>query len=116
MLCWVVILIVFQFFVHLLYPAHEGHEISNWLLGAMTGWFLGASNLVIASNNLMKLLLSLISTVAVFFTMIFLFQLEGLVKLSGLISILYSYSLGLFFSIFVSWVIPRFWKLFNLAI
>ena len=115
-LSWLFILIVFQFFVHLLYPAHEGHEISNWLLGAMTGWFLGASNLVIASNNLMKLLLSLISTVAVFFTMIFLFQLEGLVKLSGLISILYSYSLGLFFSIFVSWVIPRFWKLFNLAI
>jgi hypothetical protein len=99
----------------LLYPSHEGHEISNWLLGAMTGWFLGASNFVIASNNLIKLLLSLISTVAVFFTMIFLFQLEGLVELSGLISILFSYSLGLFFSIFVSWVIPRFWKLFNLA-
>ena len=114
-LSWFFILIGFQFFVHLLYPTHEGHEISNWLLGAMTGWFLGASNLVIASNNFMKLLLSLISTVAVFFTMIFLFQLEGLVELSGLISILYSYSLGLFFSIFVSWVIPRFWKLFNLA-
>jgi glycerophosphoryl diester phosphodiesterase len=114
-LSWFFILIGFQFFVHLLYPAHEGHEISNWLLGAMTGWFLGASNLVIASNNLMKLLLSLISSVAVFFTMIFLFQLEGLVELSGLVSILYSYSLGLFFSIFVSWVIPRFWKLFNLA-
>ena len=114
-LSWFFILIGFQFFVHLLYPTHEGHEISNWLLGAMTGWFLGASNLVIASNNFMKLLLSLISTVAVFFTMIFLFQLEELVELSGLISILYSYSLGLFFSIFVSWVIPRFWKLFNLA-
>ena len=112
---WFFILIASQFFVHLVYPSHEGHEISNWLLGAMTGWFLGASNLVIASNNLIKLLLSLISTVAVFFTMIFLFQLEGLVELSGLISILFSYSLGLFFSIFVSWVIPRFWKLFNLA-
>ena len=114
-LSWFYILIAFQFFVHLLYPSHEEHEISNWLLGAMTGWFLGASNLVIASNNLIRLLLSLISTVAVFFTMIFLFQLEGLVELSGLISILYSYSLGLFFSIFVSWVLPRFWKLFNLA-
>jgi len=114
-LSWFFILIAFQFFVHLLYPSHEEHEISNWLLGAMTGWFLGASNLVIASNNLIKLLLSLISTVVVFFLMIFLFQLEGLVELSGLTSILYSYSLGLFFSIFVSWVIPRFWKLFNLA-
>jgi glycerophosphoryl diester phosphodiesterase len=114
-LTWFFIIIAFQFFIHLLYPSHEGHEISNWLLGAMTGWFLGASNFVIASNNLIKLLLSLISTVAVFFTMIFLFQLEGLVELSGLISILFSYSLGLFFSIFVSWVIPRFWKLFNLA-
>ena len=114
-LSWFFILIAFQFFVHLLYPSHEEHEISNWLLGAMTGWLLGASNLVITSNNLVKLVLSLISTVAVFFTMIFLFKLEGLVELSGLISILYSYSLGLFFSIFVSWVIPRFWKLFNLA-
>ena len=114
-LSWFFILIAFQFFVHLLYPSHEEHEISNWLLGAMTGWFLGASNLVIASNYLIKLLLSLISTVVVFFLMIFLFQLEGLVELSGLTSILYSYSLGLFFSIFVSWVIPRFWKLFNLA-
>ena len=114
-LSWFFILIAFQFFVHLFYPSHEEHEISNWLLGAMTGWFLGASNLVISSNNLVKLVLSLTSTVAVFFTMIFLFQLEGLVELSGLISILYSYSLGLFFSIFVSWVIPRFWKLFNLA-
>ena len=114
-LSWFFILIAFQFFVHLFYPSHEEHEISNWLLGAMTGWFLGASNLVITSNNLVKLVLSLTSTVAVFFTMIFLFQLEGLVELSGLISILYSYSLGLFFSIFVSWAIPRFWKLFNLA-
>ena len=104
-----------QFFVHLLYPAHEGHEISNWLLGAMTGWFLGASNIEISSNNLVKFFLSLISTSAVFFMMIFLFQLDELVKLSGLMSILYSYSLGLFFSIFVSWIIPRFWKFFNLA-
>jgi membrane-associated phospholipid phosphatase len=114
-LSWFFILIAFQSFVHLLYPSHEEHEISNWLLGAMTGWFLGASNLVLASNILIKLLLSLTSTVAVFFIMIFLFQLEGLVELSGLTSILYSYSLGIFFSIFVSWVIPRFWKLFNLA-
>lgn len=83
-LSWFFIIIIFQFFVHLIYPTHEGHEISNWLLGAMTGWFLGASNLVIASNNLMKLFLSLLSTVAVFFTMIFLFQLEGLLALSGL--------------------------------
>jgi glycerophosphoryl diester phosphodiesterase len=112
---WFFILLSFQFFVHLLYPAHEGHEISNWLLGAMTGWFLGASNLEISTNNLFKFFLSLMSTSAVFFMMIFLFQLDELVKLSGLMSILYSYSLGLFFSIFVSWIIPRFWKLFNLA-
>ena len=112
---WFYILISFQFFVHLLYPTHEGHEISNWLLGAMTGWFLGVSNIVIASNNIIKFLLSLISTAAVFFMMIFLFQLDELLELSGLISILYSYSLGFFFSFFVSWIIPRFWKLFNLA-
>ena len=39
-LSWFFILIAFQFFVHLFYPSHEEHEISNWLLGAMTGWFL----------------------------------------------------------------------------
>ena len=113
---WFFILLTFQLFMHLLYPTHEGHEISNWLLGAMTGWFLGASNLEISSNNFVKFFLSLMSTSAVFFMMIFLFQLDELVKLSGLMSILYSYSLGLFFSIFVSWIIPRFWKFFNLIL
>ncbi len=112
---WLLIILSFQLLVYFLYPTHEGHEISNWLLGAMIGWFLGASNIIIGTNWIIKLLLSLISSVAVFFIMIFLFQLEELVELTGLISILYSYSLGLFFSIFVSWVIPRFWKLFNLA-
>ena len=51
----------------------------------------------------------------VFFAMIFITQIESLIELSGIMSILYSYSLGLFFSIFVTWVIPRFWKLLNLA-
>ena len=112
---WFLIVLTFQLIAYLLYPTHEGHEISFWLLGAMAGWFLGASNINISTNKIFKFLISALSTVAVFFTMIFLFQLEGSLELIGFVSILYSYSLGLFFSIFVSWVIPRFWKILRLA-
>ena len=112
---WFLIVLTFQLIAYLLYPTHEGHEISFWLLGAMAGWFLGASNINISTNKILKFLISALSTVAVFFTMIFLFQLEGSLELIGFVSILYSYSLGLFFSIFISWVIPRFWKILRLA-
>ena len=81
----------------------------------MTGWYVGSSQIHLATNQVMKLFLSLISLVGVFFAMIFITQLESSLELSGIISILYSYSLGLFFSIFVTWVIPRFWKLLHLA-
>ena len=112
---WFLIILTFQLIAYMLYPTHEGHEISFWLLGAMAGWFLGASNINISTNKIYKFLISASSTVAVFFTMIFLFQLEGSLELIGFVSILYSYSLGLIFSIFVSWVIPRFWKILRLA-
>ena len=112
---WFLIVLIFQLIAYWLYPTHEGHEISFWLLGAMSGWFLGASNINISTNKIYKFLISSLSTVVVFFTMIFLFQLEGSLELIGLVSILYSYSLGLFFSVFVSWVIPRFWKILHLA-
>ena len=103
------------YYLYLFYPTHEGHEISFWFLGVMTGWYVGSSQIHLATNQVTKLFLSLISLVGVFFAMIFITQIESLIELSGIMSILYSYSLGLFFSIFVTWVIPRFWKLLNLA-
>jgi glycerophosphoryl diester phosphodiesterase len=113
-LTWVFIILSFQLLIYLIYPAHEGHEISIWFLGVMSGWYIGSSQIILANNQIMKLLLSLISLLGVFFAMVFTTQLESSLELIGIISILYSYSLGLFFSIFVTWVIPRFWKLFSL--
>ena len=112
---WLFIIFFFQLLLYFLYPTHEGHEISIWFLGVMTGWYVGSSQIHLATNQVMKIFLSLISLVGVFFAMIFITQLESSLELSGIISILYSYSLGLFFSIFVTWVIPRFWKLLHLA-
>jgi len=113
-LTWVFIILSFQLLIYLIYPAHEGHEISIWFLGVMSGWYIGSSQIILANNQIMKLLLSLISLLGVFFAMVFTTQLESSLELIGIISILYSYSLGLFFSIFVTWVIPRFWKMFSL--
>ena len=113
-LTWVFIILSFQLLIYLIYPAHEGHEISIWFLGVMSGWYIGSSQIILANSQIMKLLLSLISLVGVFFAMVFTTQLESSLELIGIISILYSYSLGLFFSIFVTWVIPRFWKIFSL--
>ena len=113
-LTWVFIILSFQLLIYLIYPTHEGHEISIWFLGVMSGWYIGSSQIILANSQIMKLLLSLISLVGVFFAMVFTTQLESSLELIGIISILYSYSLGLFFSIFVTWVIPRFWKMFSL--
>lgn len=113
-LTWIFIILSFQLLIYLIYPAHEGHEISIWFLGVMSGWYIGSSQIILANSQIMKLLLSLISLVGVFFAMVFTTQLESSLELIGIISILYSYSLGLFFSIFVTWVIPRFWKMFSL--
>ena len=112
-LTWVFIILSFQLLIYLIYPAHEGHEISIWFLGVMSGWYIGSSQIILANNQIMKLLLSLLSLLGVFFAMVFTTQLESSLELIGIISILYSYSLGLFFSIFVTWVIPRFWKMFS---
>ncbi len=113
-LTWLFIILSFQLLIYLIYPTHEGHEISIWFLGVMSGWYIGSSQIILANSQIMKLLLSLISLVGVFFAMVFTTQLESSLELIGIISILYSYSLGLFFSIFVTWVIPRFWKMFSL--
>ncbi len=112
---WLSIIISFQILIYAFYPSHEGHEINIWFLGVMTGWYIGSSNIIFISNQAINLILSICSIAGVFFAMVFITQLENSLELSGFISILFSYSLGLFFSILVTWVIPRFWNLFNLA-
>ena len=112
-LTWLFIILTFQLLLYLIYPSHEGHELSIWFLGVMSGWYIGSSQIILANNRVIKLFLSLISIVGVFFAMVFITRLESSLELSGIISILYSYSLGLFFSILVTWVIPRFWKIFD---
>ena len=66
-LTWLFIILSFQIFIYLIYPTHEGHEISIWFLGVMSGWYIGSSQIILANSQIMKLLLSLISLVGVFF-------------------------------------------------
>ena len=96
-------------------PVHEGHEASVWFLGVMTGWFVGHSEINLSSGGIKKIFLSLASLVIVFFGMVFISQFESSIQSEGLLRIIYSYSLGIFFSILVTWIIPRFWRSLKLA-
>ena len=112
---WLLLILLFQVFFYTFYPVHEGHEPSIWFLGVMTGWFIGYSEINISSGVLKKFLLSLASILIVFFGMVSITQLESSIQAEGLLRIVYSYSLGIFFSILVTWIIPRFWRSINLA-
>ena len=112
---WMMIIGLFQIIIYYFYPVHEGHEANVWFLGVMMGWFIGSSDIHLNSGRVKKLFLSLASIVVVFIGMVSISQLEANIATSGLLGIFYSYALGLIFSILVTWIIPRFWKLFNLA-
>lgn len=112
---WIMAIAVFQLLIYYFYPVHDGHEANVWFLGVMMGWFIGVSEIHLNSSGVKKLLLSLVSIVIVFFGMISISRLEGNIEITGFLGVIYSYSLGLIFSIFVTWIIPRFWRLFNLA-
>ncbi len=112
---WIIVIAAFQLLIYYFYPVHEGHEANVWFLGVMMGWFIGVSKIHLNSGSIKKLLLSLVSIVIVFFGMISISRIEASIEITGLLGIIYSYSLGLIFSIFVTWIIPRFWRLFNLA-
>jgi hypothetical protein len=111
----ILFILVFQFMAYIFYPTHHGHEISIWFLGAMGGWYLGSSNINFINNNMINFLLSLISTGAVFFAMIFSTNLADLYTTSSLIGFLTNYSLGFIFSFFVTYIIPSVWVFFSLA-
>ena len=81
----------------------------------MTGWFVGHSEINLSSGGIKKIFLSLASLVIVFFGMVFITQFESSIESVGLLRIIYSYSLGIFFSILVTWIIPRFWRSLKLA-
>ena len=112
---WMMIIGLFQIIIYYFYPVHEGHEANVWFLGVMMGWFIGSSDIHLNSGRVKKLFLSLASIVVVFIGMVSISQLEANIATTGLLGIFYSYALGLIFSILVTWIIPRFWKLFNLA-
>ena len=112
---WMMVIGLFQIIIYYLYPVHEGHEANVWFLGVMMGWFIGSSDIHLNSGRVKKLFLSLASIVVVFIGMVSISQLEANIATTGLLGIFYSYALGLIFSILVTWIIPRFWKLFNLA-
>jgi len=112
---WLLLILVFQVFFYISYPVHEGHEASLWFLGVMTGWFIGHSEINFAEGFIKKTFLSLASLVIVFFGMVFITQFESSIQAEGLLRMIYSYSLGIFFSVLVTWIIPRFWKSLKLA-
>lgn len=101
--------------LYIFYPSHENHELSIWFLGVMTGWFIGASNIKIISNPLKKLLTSIFAIFIVFFLLIVITEIEKGIIAAGLTGFIFSYCLGMTFSILVTWVIPRLLRLVRLA-
>ncbi|MDA9636096.1 phosphatase PAP2 family protein [SAR86 cluster bacterium] len=112
---WLLLILLFQLIFYIAYPSHEGHEPNIWFLGVMMGWFVGFSEIHLNSGKIQKFLLSSLSVLTVFVSMILITQLEANIEVEGFLGMFFSYSLGIFFSIFVTWIIPRFWKSTNLA-
>jgi glycerophosphoryl diester phosphodiesterase len=112
---WLILILVFQLILYIFYPSHEDHELSIWFLGVMTGWFIGASNINIISNPVKKLLISIFAICSVFFLLIVITKIESEIINAGLFGFIFSYSLGMTFSILVTWVIPRLLRLARLA-
>ena len=112
---WLLLILGFQTLTFITYPSHENHELSVWLLGVMTGWFIGSSSIELKLNSVNKLLISLISVFIVFLSMIFITRIEDSINFEGVFDFGSSYLLGIIFSLIVTWIIPRVWKLFKLA-
>ena len=112
---WLILILVFQLILYIFYPSHEDHELSIWFLGVMTGWFIGASNINIIPNPIKKLLISIFAICIVFFLLIVITEIESGIINAGLFGFIFSYSLGMTFSILVTWVIPRLLRLARLA-
>ena len=112
---WLLVILLFQLTLYLLYPIHDGHEPSIWFLGVMTGWFLGASDIKLNAGKIQKFCVSTLSIAIVFFAMASIAKFESNLEVIGLLGAIYSYALGLIFSILITWILPRLWKLLKLA-
>ena len=112
---WIAVIALFQLIIYYFYPVHEGHEASVWFLGVMMGWYVGFSDIHFNPGHVKKFFLSLVSIVIVFIAMVSITELEASIQVTGLLGVVYSYMLGLLFSIVVTWIIPRFWKFLNLT-
>ena len=112
---WLFLIILFQLILYISYPSHEGHELSIWFLGVMTGWFVGSSNISLISQPFKRFFLSISATAIVFISLIYITQLEQGIQFKGLLGIILSYLLGMIFSILVTWLIPRLLRLMRLA-
>ena len=112
---WLVLIILFQLILYISYPSHEGHELSIWFLGVMTGWFVGLSNISLISQPFKRFFLSISATAIVFMSLIYITQLEAGIQYKGVLGIIYSYLLGMMFAILVTWLIPRLLRSMRLA-
>lgn len=112
---WFVLIILFQLILYISYPSHEGHELSIWFLGVMTGWFVGLSNISLISQPFKRFFISISATAIVFMSLIYITQLEASIQYKGVLGIILSYLLGMIFSILVTWLIPRLLRLMRLA-
>ena len=112
---WLVLIILFQLILYISYPSHEGHELSIWFLGVMTGWFVGSSNISLISQSFKRFFLSISATAIVFMSLIYITQLEAGIQFKGVLGIILSYLLGMIFSILVTLLIPRLLRLMRLA-
>ena len=112
---WLFLIILFQLILYISYPSHEGHELSIWFLGVMTGWFVGSSNISLISQSFKRFFLSISATAIVFMSLIYITQLEAGIQFKGVLGIILSYLLGMIFSILVTLLIPRLLRLMRLA-
>ena len=112
---WLILIILFQLILYISYPSHEGHELSIWFLGVMTGWFVGLSNISLISNSFKRFFLSISATAIIFISLIYITQLEAGIQYKGVLGIIYSYLLGMMFAILVTWLIPRLLRSMRLA-
>ena len=112
---WIAAILIFHLIYYLTYPSHLNHEPSSWFLGVMLGWFAFASNVTIEKSQVVKLLTVSLSTCLVFITMIMINNLNTSIAYDGLLGELFSYALGIGFSLIVTWIIPRAWQRLNLT-
>lgn len=112
---WVLLILLSHFIYYFIYPSHINHEPSAWFLGLMMGWYLFSSNIYLNRSFIVNLISAGLSTLFVFFSMIFIGFLNNINELSGIFGELISYGLGLTLALIITWAIPNIWKSFKIA-